>query len=148
MATSTKQNSPDKQRKFFKPVYSVAHTADGPITEPRNAREALASPQAVQWLKSIRSEMEGLAKKGTYVDATLPKGARAIPTQLVFKVKLDEAGNVKRYKCRLVVKGYHQRCCINYDESFAPVAHATAIRVALALTVAKDWDITHVDVTQ
>eukprot|EP00961_Rhodomonas_salina_P106811 1438209-Rhodomonas_salina.1 len=87
MATSTKQNSQDKQRKFFKPVYNVAHTADGPIMEPRNAREALASPQAAQWLESIRSKMEGLAKKGTYVDTTvtLPKGARAIPTQLVFK---------------------------------------------------------------
>eukprot|EP00961_Rhodomonas_salina_P242154 3271287-Rhodomonas_salina.1 len=40
----------------FKPVYATAHTNDGPILEPRNAREAMASPQAARWLESIRAE--------------------------------------------------------------------------------------------
>eukprot|EP00961_Rhodomonas_salina_P296472 3936384-Rhodomonas_salina.1 len=137
-----------KPKKFFKPVHSTEHTKDRPIMEPRNAREALVSPQAAQWLESIRAEVQGLVDKQTFLQSYLPKGAKAIPTRLVFKVKTDEHGNVKKYKCLLVVKGYHQRHGVDYDDSFAPVAHATAIRVALALATAKDWDITHVDVTQ
>eukprot|EP00961_Rhodomonas_salina_P273415 3694453-Rhodomonas_salina.1 len=62
----------------------------------------MASPQAARWLESIRAEVQGLVDKGTFVQAYLPKGAKAIQTRLVFKVKTDENGDIKKYKCRLV----------------------------------------------
>eukprot|EP00961_Rhodomonas_salina_P097875 1317244-Rhodomonas_salina.1 len=137
-----------KRGGHFKPVYTTAHTNDGPILEPRNVSEAMALPQAARWLESIQAEVQGLAHKGPFIQAYLPKGATVIPTRLVFKVKTDENCDIKKYKCRLVVKGFHQCHGVDYNESFAPVAHATTIRVALAIATSKDWDITHVDVTQ
>nr|GEZ85500.1 retrotransposon protein, putative, unclassified [Tanacetum cinerariifolium] len=38
----------------------------------------------------------------------------------IYKVKLDEYGDVLKNKARLVVKGYRQEEGINFEESFAP----------------------------
>eukprot|EP00961_Rhodomonas_salina_P155306 2091661-Rhodomonas_salina.1 len=99
-------------------------------------------------MDSVRREVEGLIDKQTFVITDLPKGARSIPTRIVFKLKVDGEGNVIKYKSRVVVKGYYQRIGVDFDDSFAPVAHATAIRAALAIETAKNWDITQIDVTQ
>ncbi|GKG35181.1 retrovirus-related pol polyprotein from transposon TNT 1-94, partial [Tanacetum coccineum] len=40
----------------------------------------------------------------------------------LYKVKLDEYGDVLKNKARLVAKGYRQEEGIDFEESFAPVA--------------------------
>lgn len=50
----------------------------------------------------------------------------------VFRNKLDKSGVITRNKARLVTKGYNQEECIDYDETFAPVARLKAIRLLLA----------------
>ncbi|GKF71828.1 integrase, catalytic region, zinc finger, CCHC-type containing protein, partial [Tanacetum coccineum] len=44
----------------------------------------------------------------------------------IYKVKLDEYGDVLKNKARLVAKGYHQEEGIDFEESFAPVARIEA----------------------
>jgi hypothetical protein len=44
----------------------------------------------------------------------------------------DEHGAVTRNKVRLVVKGYSQVECLNFDETFAPVARLESIHMLLA----------------
>nr|GFD45508.1 retrovirus-related Pol polyprotein from transposon TNT 1-94 [Tanacetum cinerariifolium] len=45
----------------------------------------------------------------------------------IFKIKLDEYGEILKNKARLVAKGYRQEDGIDFEESFAPVARLEAI---------------------
>ncbi|GJT73359.1 retrovirus-related pol polyprotein from transposon TNT 1-94 [Tanacetum coccineum] len=50
----------------------------------------------------------------------------------IYKVKLDEYGDVLKNKARLVAKGYRQEEGIDFEESFAHVARIEAIRIFIA----------------
>nr|GEY38110.1 hypothetical protein [Tanacetum cinerariifolium] len=55
-----------------------------------------------------------------------------IALKWIYKVKLDEYGDVLKNKARLVAKGYRQEEGIDFEESFAPVARIKAIRIFIA----------------
>nr|GEZ61036.1 retrovirus-related Pol polyprotein from transposon TNT 1-94 [Tanacetum cinerariifolium] len=55
-----------------------------------------------------------------------------IALKSIYKVKLDEYGDVLKNKARSVAKGYQQEEGIDFEESFAPVARIEAIRLFIA----------------
>ncbi|GJX20514.1 retrovirus-related pol polyprotein from transposon TNT 1-94 [Tanacetum coccineum] len=67
-------------------------------------------------------------------------------SQVDFKVKLDEYGDVLKNKARLVAKGYQQEEGIDFEESFAPVARIEAIRIFIANAASKNITIYQMDV--
>ncbi|GKD09007.1 retrovirus-related pol polyprotein from transposon TNT 1-94 [Tanacetum coccineum] len=69
-----------------------------------------------------------------------------IALKWIYKVKLDEYGDVLKNKARLVAKGYRQEEGINFEESFAPVALIEAIRIFIANAASKNITIYHMDV--
>nr|GEU39545.1 hypothetical protein [Tanacetum cinerariifolium] len=64
----------------------------------------------------------------------------------IYKVKLDEYGDVLKNKARLVAKGYRQEDGIDFEESFAPVARIKAIHIFIANAASKNMTIYHMDV--
>ncbi|GJV84355.1 copia protein [Tanacetum coccineum] len=64
----------------------------------------------------------------------------------IYKVKLDEYGDVLKNKARLVAKGYRQEEGIDFEESFAPVARIEAIRIFIANASTKNMIIYQMDV--
>jgi hypothetical protein len=64
----------------------------------------------------------------------------------VWKNKEGENGEVVSNKSRLVAHGYSQKEGIDYEETFAPVAHLEAIRILLAFSVAKGFKLYQMDV--
>ncbi|GJY26077.1 retrovirus-related pol polyprotein from transposon TNT 1-94 [Tanacetum coccineum] len=68
------------------------------------------------------------------------------PTRPIYKVKLDEYGDVLKNKARLVAKGYRQEEGIDFEESFAPIARIEAIRVFIANAANKNIIIYQMDV--
>jgi hypothetical protein len=58
----------------------------------------------------------------------------------------EEDGGEKRYKARLVVKGFAQKKGIDFDEIFSPVVKMTSIRTILSLVVVEDLHLEQLDV--
>nr|GEY79435.1 retrovirus-related Pol polyprotein from transposon TNT 1-94 [Tanacetum cinerariifolium]GFA30469.1 retrovirus-related Pol polyprotein from transposon TNT 1-94 [Tanacetum cinerariifolium] len=64
----------------------------------------------------------------------------------IYKVKLDEYGDVLKNKARLVAKGYRQEEGIDFEESFAHVARIEAIRIFISNAASKNMSIYQMDV--
>jgi hypothetical protein len=62
----------------------------------------------------------------------LPVGKRALQNKWVYRLK-EEDGGKKKYKARLVVKGFAKMKGIYFDEIFSPVVKMTSIRTILSL---------------
>jgi hypothetical protein len=64
----------------------------------------------------------------------------------VWKNNKGEKGEVVRNKLRLAAQGFSQKEGIDYEETFAPVAHLEPIRILLAFSVAKGFKLHQMDV--
>ena len=62
----------------------------------------------------------------------LLKSKRALQNKLVYRLK-EENDGTRRYKTRLVVKGFQQREGINLNKIFSPVVKYTTIRSVLSI---------------
>ena len=116
---------------------------------PVTYQQAISGPDSAHWIKAIQSELQSLKSCSVWklvVLTAVPKNSKPIPTKWVFKIKGDGAGNVARYKARLVVCGYRQKFGRDYDLTFAPVAHAASIRMVLAMAVAHGMYLRQFDV--
>ncbi|GKD51358.1 retrovirus-related pol polyprotein from transposon TNT 1-94, partial [Tanacetum coccineum] len=64
----------------------------------------------------------------------------------IYKVKLDEYGDVLKNKARLVANGYQQEEGIDFEESFVPVSRIEAIRIFIPNATSKNMTIYQMDV--
>nr|GEU77186.1 hypothetical protein [Tanacetum cinerariifolium] len=69
-----------------------------------------------------------------------------ITLKWIYKVKLDELGDILKNKARLVARGYRQEVGIDFEESFASVARLEAIRIFLAYVVHMNMVVYQMDV--
>jgi hypothetical protein len=71
---------------------------------------------------------------------------RLITCMWVYKVKTCSNGSLKRYKTRLIARGFQQEQGRDYDETFTPVAHMITICTLLAAASVQEWSIPQLDV--
>ena len=64
-----------------------------------------------------------------------PKNVKVIDNSLLLRTKLNADGLTQRLRARLVAKGHVQKACIDYDETFSPVARYDTERAVLAVAV-------------
>ncbi|GKD67933.1 retrovirus-related pol polyprotein from transposon TNT 1-94 [Tanacetum coccineum] len=75
-----------------------------------------------------------------------PNCVMIIALKWIYKVKLDEHGDVLKTKARLMAKGYRQEEGIDFEESFALVVRIEAIRIFIANAASKNMIIYQMDV--
>lgn len=116
---------------------------------PKNYREAMASPDAAKWVAARQKEWNSCIAKKVWVlvrRTELPPRANVLPCKDVFKVKVDEHGNVTEYKARFTPKGFRQKHGVDYFETFARTGQYKTLRVALSLAARWDHELVQMDV--
>lgn len=95
-------------------------------------------PDADAWMEAIAEEMKALHDFQAYKVVPRPKGARVVSSKFVFKYK-KRHGEVSRLKARLCARGFTQTHGVDYADTYAAMAHPTAIRLVLALASYLGW---------
>ncbi|KAL5819990.1 hypothetical protein ACOSQ4_023832 [Xanthoceras sorbifolium] len=113
--------------------------------EPECYDEAMQVEDSVKWESAMRDEMDSLMSNQTWELAELPLGKKALHNKWVFRIKEEHNGN-KRYKARMVVKGFQQKEGIDYNEIFSPVVKLTTIRLVLKIVAAENLHLEQLDV--
>ena len=124
----------------------AAEVAGSEALEPQSLKEAKARPDWPLWEKAIEEELEVLRAAGTWELVNAPEGANIVGSKWVFRAKKDAAGNVVRYKARLVAQGFSQVPGVDYFDTFAPVARLASIRTVLAFAAANDLETGQIDI--
>ncbi|GJV12661.1 xylulose kinase-1 [Tanacetum coccineum] len=80
------------------------------------------------------------AEPSTFYEAVKDR-KKPIGSKWIFKIKDKASGEIERYKARQVAKGFSQRECIDYDETFSPIVTMTTMRCLINIVVQKDWPL-------
>jgi hypothetical protein len=70
----------------------------------------------------------------------------AIGTKWVFKNKQGGDGEIERSKAHLVAQGFSQVEGLDFEETFAPIAHIEAIKILLAFAASMGFKLYQMDV--
>jgi transposase InsO family protein len=116
------------------------------IPIPKTLTEALNGTHATLWRAAAVMEMKNLRDRRTYDLMALPRDRKAIDSKWVFTVKAKADGSIEKFKARLVAKGYNQRPGIDFNETFAPVAHSESQRMLLSLVTKMKLKLRQADV--
>nr|GEX64625.1 hypothetical protein [Tanacetum cinerariifolium] len=98
------------------------------------------------WFQAMQDEIHEFDRLQVWELVPQPDCVMIIVLKWIYKVKLDEYGDVLKNKARLVAKGYQQEEGIDFEESFASVAHIEAIRIFIANAISRNMPIYQMDV--
>nr|GEV69994.1 hypothetical protein [Tanacetum cinerariifolium] len=79
-------------------------------------------------------------------EASSSRDASSAESTHIYKVKLNEYGDVLKNKARLVINGYRQEERIDFKELFAPVTRIEAIQIFIANAASKNMTIYQMDI--
>lgn len=114
--------------------------------EPRTYQEAIARPDANEWITSLRDELQSLDDQKVWNVVEREPDTRCVTAKWVFKVKTDENNVPVRYKSRLAARGFTQVPGVDFEAVSAPVVSKEAVRTALALACQRGWYLEQFDV--
>lgn len=120
-------------------VVQMLHQSDAGEPESNSKAASDARSQEV-----MRSEYDWLTEHEMFYHAT-DDHLRPITCKWVFRLKTNADGSL-RYKARLVARGFEQVHCMDYSETFVPIARLTTFRIYIALALELQATIHHLDV--
>ena len=106
MASITEDTNPEgdtlaKQDKAYLALVEL-FVQSNTAGEPTTYEKAIEGADSTEWIKAMNEEFDSLEKMGTWEEARLPAGRKAISCKWVYRIKRDADGNPTRYKARLV----------------------------------------------
>ncbi len=95
----------------------------------------------------MEREIRSLKENEAWELAKLPQNREVVGSKWVFKVKVDENGQVNQYKARLVTQGFSQIKGLHYDETFRPVVWMESLCAVVSLAACNGLELHQLDVT-
>nr|GEW58402.1 retrovirus-related Pol polyprotein from transposon TNT 1-94 [Tanacetum cinerariifolium] len=122
---------------------SLSHSPSSSKLQPPISHQGVAVGSTI-----IEDNPFAHADNDPFINELVPQSdcVMIIALKWIYKVKLDEYGDVMKNKARLVAKGYRQEEGIDFEESFTPVARIEAIRIFIANAAKKNITIYQMDV--
>ncbi|GKA33327.1 retrovirus-related pol polyprotein from transposon TNT 1-94 [Tanacetum coccineum] len=98
--------------------------------------------------RTLRSQAQNQSNFFCFISTIEPKNVNESLTEDSLIVAMQEELNqfIANDVWELVAQGYNQQECIDYDETYAPVARLESIRILLAYACALDFKLFQVDV--
>jgi Reverse transcriptase (RNA-dependent DNA polymerase) len=128
------------------PAWNLAahatHTPDSPTIS-----SALATTNKDKWLEAIDKEVSALEDAGTWTMVSLQPGMNILRSHLVLKAERDAEGAIIKYKASLVAGGDAQVHGLDFNQSYAPVADFTVVRVILSIAARENCVMHSLDVS-
>lgn len=84
----------------------TAFNSEAQLNTPGTVNEAMARPDAYLRRRAMQDVLRSLAENNARELVDLPPGAKLTGSRLIFDLKRDAAGNLVRFKARLVVRGF------------------------------------------
>ena len=97
-------------------------------------------------MEAMNEELKSMAHNGVWDLIKLPNSCKLVSYKWVFKTKRDAKGNIKRFKARLMAKGFTQKEGIDYKDTFSPVSKKDSLRIIMALVAHFDLELHQMDV--
>jgi hypothetical protein len=114
--------------------------------DPTSFEEAMRSAYSSKWLEAMEDEMISMSINKVWDLEEIPKRAKTVGCKWVYKTKCDSKGNIERFKAQLVAKGFTQRECIDYTETFYLVSCKDSLRIIMTLMAHYDLELHQMDV--
>jgi Reverse transcriptase (RNA-dependent DNA polymerase) len=120
-------------------MVSVEDFAMATVTEASEGimpsyKEAKKHPDWPKWQEAIKVELQNLKMNSTWELVERPSEGNVVDSKWVFRIKKNAAGEIEKYKARLVARGFTQIYGVDYYETYAPVAKLATFRLITAIT--------------
>ena len=107
--------------------------------------KVLQDENSSKWKLAMKDEMDSLLGNKIQELTELPVGKKALYNKQVYKIKNEHDGS-KRYKAKLVVKGFQQKKGIDYSKIFSLVVKMSTIRLVLGMVAVENLHLEQLDV--
>ncbi|KAH9681219.1 hypothetical protein KPL71_026889 [Citrus sinensis] len=155
--SNTYQLARDRKRRTIRPpkryavadliAYALSTAQEINDDEPKTYQEAITSNNNLEWKRAMDEEVESLMKNEAWKLIKKPEKKKAASCKWIYKIKEGIPGpEPRRFKARLVARGFTQREGIDFTEVFSPVVRHASIRVILALVAVQDMHLEQMDV--
>jgi hypothetical protein len=118
----------------------------GKMDDPASYKESMKNENLLKWHEAMEEELRSMSSNDVWDLVEISDGVKRVSCKYVYKTKYDSKGKIKRFKTRLVAKGFTQREGIDYTENFSHVSKKDSFRIVMALVAHYDLELHQMDV--
>jgi hypothetical protein len=131
------------------PFLSLGAFRQVPHGTPRKYLDIENLPDREHWFEATKTELENMYRNTVWdsdgVDETTIPKHLILPSQLIFEKQFNPDGSLKKYKCRLVIRG-DKWFDIYHMDTYASTVKSETVKICMAIAATEDMEMELIDV--